>query len=105
MPRPHKRVSREELRELFNQGRYWERAQEGEFVEDVEQSDEMRPSLRKKLEMPHGSVSQTVAYRLPDRTKLALVHQYVRPNGVIRGKPDPKYLLIDGVVHIPFPKP
>jgi len=55
--------------------------------------------------MPQGSQSQIVAYRLPGLGKIALVHQYVRPNGTVRGKPDPKYLVIDGVIHALHLKP
>ncbi len=105
MSRPLKRVTKEELRNLFNAGAYWDRAQEGEFVEEIERSEEIRPTLRRKLRMPHKSVSQTVAYRLPGGEKVALVHQYVRPDGRIRGKPDPKYLKIDGVIHTPHLEP
>jgi hypothetical protein len=93
------------LRDLFNGGTYWERAQAGEFSERVQRSDEISPRKRRKLSMPHGSLSQIVAYCLPDGTQVALVHQYVRPDGRVRGKPDPKYLLIDGEIHAPHPEP
>lgn len=55
--------------------------------------------------MPEGSQSQIVAYRLPDIGKIALVHQYVRPDGKIRGRPDPKYLVVDGVLYALHLKP
>ncbi len=55
--------------------------------------------------MPLGSQSQIVAYRIPGVGKVALVHQYVRPDGTVRGKPDPKYLVINGVMHAFHPKP
>jgi hypothetical protein len=102
MPSSFKRVTKEALREIFNRGSYWERAQSGEFEEDIEQSDEISPRKRRKLGMLHGSVSQIVAYRLPNGQKIATVHQYVYPSGEIRGKPDPKYLLVDGVIYMPF---
>ena len=99
MSRSIKRVSAAELRSLFNRGSYWERAQEGEFTETVEREREISPRKRRQLGMPHGSVSQMVAYRLPGGQLVARVHQYAQASGEVRGKPDPKYLLIDGVVH------
>ena len=55
--------------------------------------------------MPLGSRSQIVAYRVPGLGKVALVHQYVRPDGTVRGRPDPKYLVIEGVMYALHLKP
>lgn len=42
-----------------------------------------------------------VAYELPDGSRVALVHQYLRPDGTVgaSGQPDPKWLLEDGVIY------
>jgi hypothetical protein len=105
MSRPLKRVSKKELRDLFNRGAYCEKAQLGKVEEDIERSSNIAQELCRKLGMPLGSQSQIVAYRIPGMGKVALVHQYVRPDGTVRGKPDPKYLVIDGVMHALHLKP
>jgi hypothetical protein len=105
MSRPLKRVSKKELRDLSNRGAYCEPAQVGKVEEDIERSRNIAHELCRKLGMPPGSQSQIVAYRLPGVGKVALVHQYVRPDGTVRGKPDPKYLVVDGVMHALHLKP
>ena len=105
MSRPLKRVSKKELRKLFNAGAYWQKAQDGALEVDIERSREIAQPLCGKLRMPPGSVSQIVAYRLPGGAKVAVVPQYVRPDGQVRGKPDQKYLLVDGEILTPHPKP
>jgi hypothetical protein len=99
MSRPLKRVTKKELRALFNRGAYCDPDLRGKVEEHIERSSDIAQDLCRKLRMPHGSQSQIVAYRLPGLGKIALVHQYVRPDGTVRGKPDPKYLLVDGVIH------
>jgi hypothetical protein len=105
MSRPLKRVSKKELRDLFNRGAYCEPTQLGKVEEDIERSREIAQDLCLKLGIPQGSQSQIVAYRLPGIGKIALVHQYVRPDGTVRGRPDPKYLVIGGVIHALHLKP
>jgi hypothetical protein len=105
MSRPLKRVTKKELRSLFNRGAYCESTQLGKVEEDIERSREIAQGLCRKLDMPIGSLSQIVAYRLPGLGKVALVHQYVRPDGTVRGRPDPKYLVVEGVIHALHPKP
>jgi hypothetical protein len=104
MSRPLKRVSKKELRDLFNRGAYCENGRLG-VNEDVERSREIAQDLCRKLRMPLGSQSQIVAYRVPGLGKVALVHQYVRPDGTVRGRPDPKYLVIDGTMYALHLKP
>jgi hypothetical protein len=105
MSRPLKRVSKKELRDLFNRRAYCEQNQIGEIEEDIERSRDIAQNLCRKLGMPPGSQSQIVAYRLPGIGKIALVHQYVHPDGSVRGKPDPKYLVVGGVIHALHLKP
>lgn len=55
------------------------------------------------LEAPYQPVctrSQAVAYVLDDGTRVAVVHQYLRPDGSIGGSglPDPKRLLWHGEI-------
>jgi len=101
--RPHKRVSAEELRRRFNDGKYWERAQSGEFTERVVREDEASPRARKRINLPHGTLSQILSYDDPQGRRVALVHQYLRPDGTLgaSGKPDPKWVRADGVIYAP----
>ncbi len=104
MSRPLKRVSKKELRALFNRGAYCEEGRLG-VEEKVERSREIPGELCRKLGIPPGSQSQIVAYRAPGLGKVALVHQYIRPDGNVRGRPDPKYLVIGGEIYAFHPKP
>jgi hypothetical protein len=45
MSRPLKRVSKKELRKLFNAGAYWQKAQVGELEADIERSREIAQPL------------------------------------------------------------
>lgn len=86
-------MSPDELRRLFNDGRYYERALAGELLMSVE-SD---PPPRAEAGQPPGTKSQMVWYFDKSLNRVALVHQYVLPDGSIgaSGRPDPKRLLLD----------
>lgn len=51
--------------------------------------------------MPAGTLSQIIAYRQGGR-QVAIVHQYLKPDGTLgaSGLPDPKRLLINGLLYI-----
>jgi hypothetical protein len=51
--------------------------------------------------MPPCTLSQVVAYRGPRGRTIAVVHQYRLADGRLgaSGKPDPKFLVEDGVVY------
>lgn len=55
----------------------------------------------KKSGQPYCTRSQIVAYTLPTGKRVAVAHQYLRPDGRIgaSGKPDPKRILEDGVIY------
>lgn len=94
---PRVRVSRGRLREIFNQGQYWERTQAGEFRELVIES---APAPIQAGQRP-GTNSEIIEYRnLTDR--IAVVHQYTHPDGSVggSGRPDPKAVLKDGILYI-----
>lgn len=93
MRRPTRKVSAAELRRLFNEGRYHERAQANQLLISVESEREARDSAGQ----PPGTLSQMVWYFDPSTLdRVALVHQYRRPDGSIggSGRPDPKRLLL-----------
>lgn len=81
------------LRRVFNEGHYWERAESGEFQVVVESERPARPQANE----PPGTLSQMVWYLDRAGTRVALVHQYRRPDGSLggSGRPDPKRLLVE----------
>lgn len=86
MPAPpsEQDISAEELRHLFNEGLYWERAQSGEFYEVI-QYNEPAPA---KLGKPPGTRSQVVHYFDAQDRKVAVVHQFTRRDGTILSEID-----------------
>ena len=98
MARQSQRITSAELRRIFNEDGFWERAQSGEFEERVLKSRHPAPPASGE---PHCTESQIVCYHLPDGTRVALVHQYLRPNGTVgaSGRPDPKAMLKDGILY------
>src|SRR5689334_18525479 len=96
MPRTNVvRVPDHRLRKMFNDGRYYERLQAGELQGFV--ANDRHPSAPAARE-PICTRSQIVYYYdVRRRTKVAVVHQYVRPDNTLgaSGRPDPKRI-IDG---------
>lgn len=84
------RVPALRLRQMFNDGQYYERLQAGELLAII--GDDRHPSAPMARE-PNCTRSQIVHYYdVKQRTKVAIVHQYVRPDGRLgaSGLPDPK---------------
>lgn len=84
-------VTEQRIRELFNKGQYWARARNGEFTLDYIYN---KPAPPQAGQVP-GTKSQIIAYINSNGDQIALVHQYLQPNGSLggSGKPDPKLLL------------
>src|SRR3990172_8867319 len=95
---PLVRIPIEKMRQLFNDGRYWERAANGEFNTVVLET--RHPSLLAANE-PFCTQSQMVSYRDQNNNEIARLHQYLRPDCNIgaSGKPDPKRLFQDGILY------
>lgn len=103
-----------EMRRRFNEGRYWERALEGEFICRADQPPKKHdPESRDE---PPGTASYIVEYFRPignDQFVFVFrVHVYVRSDGTIGGRdavlgrnprPDPKTLVEDGVKYCHLP--
>ncbi len=89
-----------ELRAVFNRERYWERAKGGELTSVL--MKDRHPSLSKAKE-PFCTKSQMVSYRDGAGNEVVRVHQYLRPDGTLgaSGRPDPKLLLMNGVLYRP----
>lgn len=84
-------VSRQRIRALFNEGKYWTRARNREFTLEYIYN-KLAPA---RAGQPRGTKSQIVAYINSNGDQIALVHQYLKPDGTLggSGKPDPKELL------------
>jgi hypothetical protein len=91
---PVRIVSKDELRQLFNDQRYWERAEAGEFRQQILRDGHPSPPLANE---PFCTRSQIVAYINRYGNQVAMVHQYRRPDGTIglHGRPDPKTVLFN----------
>jgi hypothetical protein len=96
---PIKRVSADELRKLFNNSGYWNQYQGGQLQSILRKSKHPSSPLANE---PICTQSQYITYVNESGEKIAGVHQYLRPDGTIglSGKPDPKEVLIDGVLYI-----
>jgi hypothetical protein len=94
---PIRRAPSWKLQRMFNKGRYWERAQEGEFQQVLMAEGKSSPTHE-----PPGTRSQLISYRDANGNEVARVHQYLRPDGTIgaSGRPDPKRLMVNGIVYI-----
>ena len=98
---PVRLVSPDELRKRFNQGGYWALAQAGTLTTHLQRNG--HPSSQRSGE-PFCTRSQIVAYHDAVGHRVAVVHQYLRPDGTIggSGRPDPKLLIEEGVVYQPI---
>jgi hypothetical protein len=88
-------VSQQRIRAMFNDGKYWTRARNREFTLECIYN-KLAPA---KARQPRGTKSQVIAYINANGEQIALVHQYLKPDGTLggSGKPDPKELL-DGEI-------
>lgn len=74
---PHPRLSEEEMRRRFNEGRYWDRMLNGEFTEH---------RLRESADIEHQEIlerypdarSVTARYRNQDNRDIVEVHYYIQ---------------------------
>lgn len=89
-------ISQHELRDLFNNGDYWGKVQQGELTTKMKRDNHPSPP---RADLPFCTRSQIIEYWREERQRLALVHQYLKPDGTIggSGRPDPKLLVENGV--------
>ncbi len=83
------------LQEVFNRAKLHERIRAGELREILVKSSHPSPP---RSGNPDCTRSQILIYATLDGKPVALVHQYMRPDGTLggSGKPDPKMLVVAG---------
>jgi hypothetical protein len=98
MPLRKAYVSPDELRSIFDRGRYAERARAGELIE--RELVRGRPSLSSAH--PADAISRRVAYYDHTGRELAVAHELVLADGTIggSGRPDPMRVDDDGTLYI-----
>src|SRR3990172_6671473 len=92
-------ASAAEIRRLFNEGGFWERARTGELVQVLRRDGHPSPP---RANEPYCTRSQIIAYVDRRGQRIAVVHQYLRRDGNLGGgggKPDPKRLVIGSVLY------
>lgn len=94
-PYPTEEVTKTEIRKAFNDEQFWEKAESGELIPCTLKSKHLK---RPRAKGPLCTRSEMVIYYTSDRTPVAWVHQYLRPDGTLggSGRPDPKRLVIEG---------
>jgi hypothetical protein len=99
MSPPLKLVSVWHVRRLFNNGKFWSKVQSGEFTTSIRNS---RPAPPEANQLPN-TLSQMVEYRNLSGDRVALVHQYLQVDFKLGGSgyPDPKQVLVDGIIYAP----
>ena len=90
------------LRQMFNDGQYWQRLQAGQLVGVVGESRHPGPPFE-----PFCTFSQIVRYFTLTQERVAVVHQYLRPDGTLggSGRPDPKAINAGGMLYMLDPDP
>ena len=96
MSLPIRRVPEHEIRRIFNDGGIYEARLRNDLLEVVE-SERLAHAA---YGQPEGTISRLSWYFTPQLERVALVHQFIRPDGTLgaSGRPDPKWLLVDGVI-------
>ena len=94
-PKTVRWVTPNEIKLAFNKGKFWERAKSGVLKVSLFRPERHADPLR--THQPYCTRSQMLIYSTQAGAPVALVHQYLRPNGTVgaSGKPDPKKLVID----------
>lgn len=90
-------VSKNIIRQAFNKGKFWERAQTGELIPRIKRD-------KHPHEPPTGEPpctrKQFLVYYTPTGEPIAWVHQFLRPDKTLgaSGNPDPKRLILGDTI-------
>jgi hypothetical protein len=97
--KPIEWVTNDIIRQIFNESQLASRASNGELILHLK-----RNSHPEKINNePYCTNSQIVYYYSQSNVPLAVVHQYLRPDGTLggSGKPDPKRIFLpDKIISI-----
>lgn len=97
---PAERVPAHIIRQYFNESQIYKKMASGEYTTYIKRSSHPNPPPPGE---PYCTHSQIVYYYTKDGRPVAIVHQYLRPNGSIgaSGMPDPKRLfLADRILYV-----
>jgi len=91
-------VTEAELRKMFSDGQYWIKVKAGDLRQRLVR---VRHPCPPRAQEPVCIASKIISYHDTDGKKVAIVHQYVRPDGTLgaSGMPDPKTLLIGDTLY------
>lgn len=83
------------IRDRFNEGRFWQRVQNGDLTTVLKRNGHPSPP---RARLPTCTRSQLLVY-LEGKKAVAIVHQYLLPDGTIggSGRPDPEMLKLNGI--------
>ena len=85
------------MRQLFNDGGYWENVQSGKWTAHILESRISDALTEETVQI----TSVMYSYYDENGAEVARVHQYERPDKTIAasGKPDPKRLVKEGILY------
>jgi len=98
-------VTEDIIRQYFNDGQFVEKLKSGQLVAHTKRSSHPNKPPRGE---PICTWSQIVYYCTLSGRTIAIVHQYLRPDGTIgaSGLPDPKSLILkDKIISVRFKRP
>lgn len=88
------------IRQIFNDSQFYEKSLSGEISSKLKRNSHPDPTPKGE---PYCTHSQIVYYYEHSGKPLAIVHQYLRPDGTLgaSGRPDPKRLYLgDRIISI-----
>ena len=99
-PLPERFVPPIIVREAFNSGQFWERAQRGELTLEFERDKHYSRQDAREYNFTYRTRSQVLRYFDSNGNWIAVVHQIRNPDGTIgaSGKPDPRYLQLENEI-------
>jgi hypothetical protein len=86
---------------MFKKGGFLTRLQTGQLKRENTKNNHLTREKALKQRQAYCTHSQTIEY-LEGQIRIALVHQYLAPDGVSlggSGEPDPKYLEFNGTIY------
>lgn len=97
-----KYVSSNSIRKKFNESQVPRMIADGKLVPKYLRDEQLKEPEKRRHPEPHGTRSQTIRYSDTNGQWVAVVHQYLRPDGTLgaTGKPDPKRLRVGNTVFI-----